>query len=121
MTSNRRRVPWPATVPNADAALRASAARATATDQRVWGHLLARQRAARRQTLAEQAVALGTTASAVTFLSVCRLPRPGRRDEDTAAVAAIIGIAVEVLRDLLAGVAETPTADRAEPPVGGGS
>ena len=101
MRSNRRPRPWPVAVPNADAALRASAARATATDHRVWGHLLARQRVARRQTLAEQAVALGTSESALTFLAVHRLPRAARRNEDLAAVAAIIGIAVEVLRDLL--------------------
>ena len=91
----------PATAPHADPALRDSVARVTATDPRTFGFVLARLRAARRQTLAEQAVALGTTESAVTFLSVCRLPRPGRRDEDIAAVAAIVGIAVEVLRGLL--------------------
>lgn len=101
MASNRRRVPWPATVPHADLALRASVARATATDQRTWGFVLARQRATRQQTLAEQAADLGTTESAVTFLSVHRLPRPGHHSEDIAAVAATIGVVAEVLRGLL--------------------
>ena len=119
MTSNRRRVPWPATVPNADAALRASAARATATDPRTFGFVLARLRAVRWQTLAEQAVALGTSESAVTFLSVHRLPRAGHHDKDLTAVGAIVGIAVEVLRKLLADGIEIATADRAGVPPGG--
>ena len=64
---------------------------------------VARLWAARRHSLAEQAVALGASESALTFLSVCRLPRAGHHIEDLATVAAIIGVPVEVLRGLLAG------------------
>lgn len=115
MTSNRRRVPWPATVPNADAALRASAARATARDRRTWGFVLARLRAAAGHSLAEQAAALGTTESALTFLAIGRLPRPGHRDTDLAAVSALVGIEVGVLRRLLADGSEGGTAGSAGP------
>lgn len=115
MTSNRRRVTWPSTVPHADRALRDSVARATATDRRAWGFLLARLRAVAGHSLADQAGALGTTESALTFLAVVRLPRPGHRDEDLAAASALVGIKVEVLRQVLADGSEVAMAGSASP------
>lgn len=101
----RHRATWPAGVPHADAALRESAARASAKNSRVWGFVLARLRAVAGQSLAEQAAALGVSESSLTFLAVCRLPRIGHRDEDIATVVALVGIRPEVLRALLADVA----------------
>ncbi len=115
MTSNRRRVTWPSTVPHADLALRDSVARATANDRRAWGFVLARLRAAAGHSLADQAGALGTTESALTFLAVGRLPRPGHRDEDLAAASALVGIEVGVLRQLLTGGSEVAMAGSANP------
>lgn len=98
----RRGAMWPTGVPHADAALQETAARATAKNSRVWGFVLARLRAVAGQSLAEQAAALDASESALTFLAVCRLPRPHHRDEDLAAVSALVGVGVEVLRGVLA-------------------
>jgi hypothetical protein len=105
----RHRATWPRGVPHADVALQETAARATAKNSRVWGFVLARLRAVAGQSLAEQVASLGTSESSLTFLAVCRLPRPGHRDEDIAAVAALVGIQAQVLRALLAGVANVAT------------
>jgi hypothetical protein len=115
MTSNRRRVMWPTTVPHADATLREIVARVTAKDRRAWGFVLAGLRAVTGQSLEEQAAALGVSESALTFVAVCRLPRVGHRDEDLAAVSALVGIEVEVLRQLLAGASEVATVGSAGP------
>jgi hypothetical protein len=98
-------VTWPAGVPHADAALQETVARATAKNSRVWGFVLARLRAVAGQSLVEQAAALGVSESSLTFLAVCRLPRPGHRDEDIAAVVTLVGIRTQVLHVLLVGVA----------------
>lgn len=109
------RRPWATAAPHADPALRDSAARVTATDPRTFGFVLARLRAARRQTLAEQASSLGASEDALTFLAVCRLPRPGHRDADLAAVSDLVGVEVGVLRRLLADGSEGGTAGSAGP------
>jgi hypothetical protein len=97
----RHKATWLTEVPHADAMLRESAARVTARDRRLWGYLLARLRAAAGQSLAEQAAVLDVSESVLTFLAICRLPRPGHRDEDIAAIATLVGINTQVLRGLL--------------------
>ncbi len=92
MKTDRRRLKWHNSVPKADVVLRESVMRATARDPRSWGFLLSRVRAARGWSLADQAMALGVTESALVFLSVCRLPRAGRCEEDVAAVADRMGV-----------------------------
>ena len=72
MRRERHGATWPTGVPHADIALRDSVARVTAHDRRTWGFVLARLRASAGQSLADQAVALGTTESALTFLAVAR-------------------------------------------------
>ncbi len=106
---------WPSAVPRADVALRASAARATARDRRTFGFVLARLRAVGRHTLTEQASSLGASEDALTFLAVCRLPRPGHRAADLAVTSALVGIEVEVLRRLLADGSEVETAGTVGP------
>lgn len=103
MRSNRTRGGWDRRPPVADAALRESVLRVTARDHRTYGFALARLRAARRFTLAEQAAALGLSEPALVFLSLFRLPRPARREQDLAATSASLCIDIEVLRGLLAG------------------
>jgi hypothetical protein len=88
--------------PVADALLRACIFRVTSKDARTWGHVFARLRAARGQSPAAQAAALGVSESALAFACLCRLPGAGRRSDDLAAVAALVGIDVEVLDRLLA-------------------
>jgi hypothetical protein len=70
-----------------DAALRASAFRVSARDPVFWGWWLARLRDARNLTPEQQAEGLGLTPVALAYLSLCKVPRPSRRDEDLAAVA----------------------------------
>ncbi len=101
MRSGSRSVSWSNRLPQADAALRASVLRVTARNERVWGFVLARLREARRESLAEQAAALGASENAVVFLSTFRLPRPGHHNHDLAATATAIGIEAGVLRALL--------------------
>ncbi len=108
MTSNRTRGGWDRQPPVADAALRDSVLRVTARDSRTYGFALARLRATRRFTLAEQAAALGLSEPALVFLSLFRLPRPTHREQDLAATSTAIGIGIEVLRGLLVG-ATAPT------------
>jgi len=98
MKTDRRRVLFECRVPTADAVLRESVLRVTARDPRSWGFLLAKVRAARQWSLATLAMALGVPSdSALVFLSVCRLPRPGRFEEDLATVAERMGIQPAVL------------------------
>jgi hypothetical protein len=106
MRSNRRRAMWSATAPVADSVLRESAFRVSARHPRMWGSVLARLRAAGGLSPMEQADALGITASALAFLSVWRLPRPGRIDEDLVEASVAAGVGVEVLRELLRAGAE---------------
>lgn len=101
MKRNRQRREWLVAAPVADPALRESALRVSARHPRMWGSLLARLRAAGGQSPAEQADALGVTASGLAFLSICTLPRPGRIDEDLAGASVVAGVGVEVLRELL--------------------
>ena len=103
MKTNRRRVVWPSRVPAvADAALRESVLRVTARDPLTFGFVLAKVRESRHWSLATQATALGVSSeSALVFLSVCRLPRPGRFEEDLVTVAGRMGVRVAVLRFVL--------------------
>ncbi|MCE9561526.1 MAG: hypothetical protein K8U57_05680 [Planctomycetes bacterium] len=102
MKTNRRRSVWQSRVPAvADVALRESVLRVTARDPRTFGFVLAKVRAARRWSLAVEAVALGVSESALVFLSVCRLPRADRCEEDLTAVADRMGVQAAVLRFVL--------------------
>ena len=103
MASNRPKLKvWEGRVSvAADAALRDSVLRVTSKRPEMWGYMLAGLRAARGWSLAAQAMALGVPESAVVFLSVCRLPRPGRCDEDLETVADRMGISPAVLRFVL--------------------
>lgn len=89
-------------VPVADPILAECVFRVTARSPRSWGSVLARARDARGQSPAEQASDLAVSESALVFLSLCRLPDPGRRGADLAAVAALIGISTTVLERFLA-------------------
>jgi hypothetical protein len=102
MKPNHRRVVCHSRVPVADAALRESVLRVTARDTRTWGFVLAKVRAARKWSLTTLAMALGVPSdSALVFLSVCRLPRAGRFEEDLVAVAERMGVPAAVLRFVL--------------------
>jgi hypothetical protein len=92
-----------------DPVLLESVYRVTARHARFWGHLLARVRAARGQTPAEQATALGLTPSGLAHLALCAAPRPDRLAEDLRVVAGRGRVGVETLRSLLrdAGVADS--------------
>ncbi len=115
MAINRRKPKvWESRVPVVlDAALRECVVRVTAKKPGTWGFALASIRAARGWSLTGQAMALGVSESALVFLSVCRLPRLGRRDEDVATVAGRMGVPVDVLKYILnattAGTAVTRT------------
>src|SRR5262245_45645218 len=66
-SEGRQRATRPMEVPRADAALRESAARVTALNRGLWGHVLARLRMSAGHSLAEQAAALGGTESSLFF------------------------------------------------------
>ncbi|MBA4188921.1 MAG: hypothetical protein C0467_13065 [Planctomycetaceae bacterium] len=112
------RTPTPArVVPSADPVLRESVARVTARKPQTWGFVLARLRVALGQTFAEQANAIGCSESALTYLSICRMPRAGRhRDLDLMATADFIAVSVVVLLDLL--TANTATGQMGSVPTG---
>ncbi|MBA4190579.1 MAG: hypothetical protein C0467_21540 [Planctomycetaceae bacterium] len=88
---------WASRVPTVDAALRESVIRVTANRPGTWGFVLAKVRASRGWSLAHQAVALGVSESTLVFLSVCRSPRPSRREEDLLGVAERMGIQAAAL------------------------
>lgn len=107
MKSNPRGV-WVSRIPEADAVLRESVLRVTAQDNRTWGFVLARLRTIHGQSPAEQAALLGITVSALTFMSICRLPRDAHREEDLSATAALVAVPVQVLRQLLEEASSNP-------------
>ncbi|MBA4192092.1 MAG: hypothetical protein C0467_29285 [Planctomycetaceae bacterium] len=103
---------WVNCVPTADASLRESVVRVTANRPGTWGFALAEVRACRKWSLATQAMALGVSESALVFLSVCRLPRPGCREEDVVVVANRMGIQVATLWFILDLAAEATCTNR---------
>jgi len=92
-------------LPAVDAVLRETALRATARDPRTWGSVMHQLREAGNLTPGDQAAGLGVSMSGFVLLSISRLPRPDHQDDDLAETADRVGVEVEVLRGLLAGVA----------------
>lgn len=92
-------------LPTVDAVLWETALRATARDPRTWGSVLHRLREAEQLSPGDQAAGLGVSMSGLILLSISRLPRPDHGDDDLAETADWVGVEVEVLRGLLAGVA----------------
>jgi hypothetical protein len=78
----------------ADALLIESMLRLGMRDAGLLGHALARLRAVSGQSPEEQARGLGLTTAALAYLGIAKTPRPERRSEDLAAVAARVGLAV---------------------------
>jgi hypothetical protein len=101
MKANHRRAVWQSRVPVVDATLCECILRVTSRDPRSWGYLLAKVREARRWSLATQATALGIPESSLVFLSVCRLPRADRGEDDLVLVADRMGVPAAALRFVL--------------------
>jgi hypothetical protein len=101
MSLRKRRRAEKKPVPDLDAKLRASMHRLSARDAMFIGHALAQSRQARGQTLEQQAAALNLSEAVLAMLAMCKAPRPDQRAADLAAVAAHVGLNVDVLDALL--------------------